>query len=216
MKRTKFVVICLMILSLIVSVIGMFILPETIPTHIGPTGAPDQFGSKYFIFMFPGISIVLGIIMLLVSNSNRFTENYQKYLLKTAVIIELLFTLVLLVFVVVGISYNDGSISVDLSKIMLIIVGALLILMGNFTPKIEKNRTLGFKTKWALYNEVTWQKSQRFMGFMCVVSGVILILSGILFEGIVNMIIFATVLVLMMISSTIASYLYYKKEVEKE
>ena len=54
------------------------------------------------------------------------------------------------------------------------------------------------------------------MGFMCVVSGVILILSGILFEGIVNMIIFATVLVLMMISSTIASYLYYKKEVEKE
>ena len=38
------------------------------------------------------------IIMILVSSSSRLTENYRKYLLKTAVIIELLFSLILIVF----------------------------------------------------------------------------------------------------------------------
>ena len=143
------------------------------------------------------------------------TENYNKYMLLTGVICEILFTSLLIYFIIYAYKFNEENV-LDTSKIVMPLMGVMLILMGNYMPKIEKNRTLGFKIYWSMYNEVTWQKTHRFTGFVGVVCGVIAILSGIFFKETVNFIILVVLLTGLIVSTTIASYIYYKDEKAKE
>ena len=215
MKKNKIIIICLMVILLIIPIVSLLFLDEIIPIHIGINGQPDQFGSKYFIFLFSGIGIVIALIMILVSNHPKLSLNYKKYLLSTCVLIEILFIVFSIAFVMYAVSYVNDEEVFDISKIIMLAIGTLFILMGNFTPKIEKNKTLGVKTKWSLYNEVTWQKTHRLTGFVFVIIGVIIIVSGILFHELVNYIVLSLMLVLLTIIVVIGSYIYYKQEITK-
>ena len=60
MKKYKISMICLMLLSLITTCVFFMFMNDTVPTHIGIDGKPDQFGSKYFLLFLPLIMIIIG------------------------------------------------------------------------------------------------------------------------------------------------------------
>ena len=212
MKKFKYLIIGLIVLSFIVTGVSFLFLDGTIPTHIGINGKPDQYGSKYFLIIFPIVATLVGGTMLLVARYGKVSDNYKKYMLLTGVIIEALFAATVLIFSIYAISYTEDTPAFDISKVILLIVGVLFIILGNFLPKIEKNRTLGIKTKWSMYNEVTWQKTHRFAGFASIIMGFLLLITSLLFKEMVNFIIFISLLAIFMIVTTIASYKYYQQE----
>ena len=212
MKKFKYLIIGLIVLSFIVTGVSFLFLDGTIPTHIGINGKPDQYGSKYFLIIFPIVATLVGGTMLLVARYGKVSENYKKYMLLTGVIIEALFAATVLIFSIYAISYTEDTPAFDISKVILLIMGVLFIVLGNFLPKIEKNRTLGIKTKWSMYNEVTWQKTHRFAGFASIIMGFLLLITSLLFKEMVNFIIFISLLATFMIVTTIASYKYYQQE----
>ena len=212
MKKFKYLIIGLIVLSFIVTGVSFLFLDGTIPTHIGINGKPDQYGSKYFLIIFPIVATLVGGTMLLVARYGKVSDNYKKYMLLTGVIIEALFAATVLIFSIYAISYTEDTPAFDISKVILLIVGVLFIILGNFLPKIEKNRTLGIKTKWSMYNEVTWQKTHRFAGFASSIMGFLLLITSLLFKEMVNFIIFISLLAIFMIVTTIASYKYYQQE----
>ena len=53
MKNSKLIIACLVLLSFVVVGISFSFLNEIIPIHLGVDGKPDQFGSKYFVLLFP-------------------------------------------------------------------------------------------------------------------------------------------------------------------
>ena len=215
MKKNSIIIMCLMLMMWVVVGISFTFLNDIVPIHFGADGNPDQYGSKYFILLFPGIGMVIGLTMLLVAKYGKVSENYQKYLLATCIILETIFFILTVVFVVYAMTYLEETPAFDISKIMMVVIGSMFIIMSNFMPKIEKNRTLGIKTTWSMYNEVTWQKTHRFAGFMGVVVGVLMLASGIFFADIVNAVIFIALLSIFMITTTIASYKFYKAEKAK-
>lgn len=212
MKKFKYLIIGLIVLSFIVTGVSFLFLDGTIPTHIGINGKPDQYGSKYFLVIFPIVATLVGGTMLLVARYGKVSDNYKKYMLLTGVIIEALFAATVLIFSIYAISYTEDTPAFDVSKVILLIMGVLFIVLGNFLPKIEKNRTLGIKTKWSMYNEVTWQKTHRFAGFASIIMGFLLLITSLLFKEMVNFIIFISLLAIFMIVTTIASYKYYQQE----
>ena len=216
MKKIKISLIVLVVLSFIVNGVFLLFLGDVVPVHFGADGTPDQYGSKYFMLLFPIMSAVICTIMLLVCKYAKVTENYAKYTLTTGIVVELLFLAISIIFSVYALSYSEEQPGFDMSKLMMYLIGLLLIFIGNFMPKVEKNRTLGLKTKWAKYNEVTWQKSQRFMAFASVISGVAIFVFGLFFQETINMIILSVFILGMVIAGVIASYVYYKQEKLKE
>ena len=174
--KNKIIVISLIVLCFIVSIIGIVVLDDVIPIHFGIDGKPDQYGSKYFLLAFPILNTVITTTMFIVAKYGKVTDNYRKYLVLTNIILSCIF-ISMCGFLIL---YNENTI--DISKIMMLIFGITFIILGNVMPKIEINRTLGIKTKWSLYNEVTWQKTHRLTGFVFVIIGVIIIVSGILFH----------------------------------
>ena len=215
-KVNKIIILCLIVLSFAIAGVGLMMLSDIIPIHFGVDGKPDQFGSKYFILIFPGVITLCGLSMLLVCKYANVSENYKKYLLLIGSLITAMFVAVLTVFLVYGITYTEEMPAFDVTKIVMLTFGLVMIIMSNFMPKIEKNNTLGIKTSWSLYNEVTWQKTHRFAGFVGVLCGLILLISGMLFEEMVNIIIMMSTIGAYAISSTVASYFYYKEEKAKE
>ena len=59
MKKFKYLIIGLIVLSFIVTGVSFLFLDGTIPTHIGINGKPDQYGSKYFLIIFPFSNIII-------------------------------------------------------------------------------------------------------------------------------------------------------------
>ena len=214
MKKYRIAIIVLMLLSIVITGISFAFLNDIIPTHLNIKGAPDQFGSKYFAIMFPGIIIVIGTSILLTVKFAK-SENYKKYLLLIGTLILGLFTILMILYLAYALIYKEDKTQFDISKIIRVSFGLLFIVMGNFMPKVEKNKTLGFKTRWALYNEVTWQKTQRFSGYAGIIIGLLAIVSGLFFEYEVNFIILMSLVLIMVTSTTIASYKYYKEEKAK-
>ncbi len=216
MKKSRIAIICLALLSLIATCVSITFLADTIPTHFGIDGTIDAYGSKYTLFLFPGVSISICSIMLLVERYAKLSDNYKKYLLIVGVIVAGLFLAVNVLFIMFALAYAEKIASFDPTKIMMIIVGAVLIVLSNIMPKIEKNRTLGIKTKWSKYNEITWQKTHRFGGFVGLITGFIILLSGVFFGKSTNFIIIVSLIVVYVTSVTIASYIFYKKEKSKK
>ena len=72
---------------------------------------------------------------------------------------------------------------VDIGKVSCVLLGAVLIILGYVVPKSKKNKVLGFRTAWTLYNDNTWEKSNRFAGIAMVISGVLTVITGVFMKN---------------------------------
>ena len=215
MRKSKIAIIILMLISAVITCISFTFLDNIIPIHFGIDGKPDQFGSKYFLII-PTIILFIGCLsILLVCKYAKLSKNYQKYLLLTGIITESVM-LFINVFMIIYSTVYKKDFEIDTIKLIMPLLGVMFIVLGNYMPKVEKNHTLGIRLSWSLYNEVTWQKTQRFGGFCCVIVGIALIIGSLIFNT-KNLAIFMMSLVaIFAITTSTVSYLYYKQEKLKE
>lgn len=164
------------ILSIIVAVVGIFIMPDTIPTHFGPSGAPDAWGSKYTVLMYPGILVlvtVLAVPMIKLDpkqeNYGRFSKYYYDFFFGFALFF--MATEISNIAIALGADINVGS-------IICFVTGVLMLFVGNMMPKIKQNFFFGIKTPWALTDEENWFKTHRLGGKAFAVGGVIMMLAA--------------------------------------
>ncbi len=54
-----------------------------------------------------------------------------------------------------------------------LIVGGLMVLVGNFLPQMPYRSRIGFKLPWILKDKLCWQKTHRFAGYTAIPFGVI-------------------------------------------
>ncbi len=101
-------------------------------------------------------------------------------------------------------------------KLLNIALGLLFAVTGNFLPKVTKNKVMGLRTSWSLYNENTWNKSQRWGGLALVITGIALIISSLFIKGYFNMIALCVALIALIVLSVALSYKAYRQELAKE
>jgi len=117
-----------------------------------------------------------------------------------------------------GIAYgHSGTASVpgidiaQTNSVCTILIGTLLIILGNYMPKARVNALYGLRTKWSMANDHVWQKSQRFGGFSSVICGIVLILLGVFVR---KWLLLWMLLIVMIwgITSVAMSYVFYRKD----
>ncbi len=67
--------------------------------------------------------------------------------------------------------YNGFQI--DYLKVVALIIGILMILIGNFLPQMPFRSRIGFKLPWILKDKLCWQKTHRFAGYTAIPLGII-------------------------------------------
>lgn len=224
MKKFKTIICLLMLLSLVITAVMLQFMPDIVPAHYNAAGEVDRLGSKYESFIFPVATVVLGGFFLLVdklvprakNEKERKTEDVVIYV--SGVLTTLYFLGMNIFFMGKGIAYgHSGTASVpgidivQTNSVCTILIGAVLIILGNYMPKARVNALYGLRTKWSMANERIWQKSQRFGGFSSVVCGIVLILLGVFVKKHLFfwMLLIVTIWV---ITAVAASYIFYRKD----
>jgi uncharacterized membrane protein len=151
--------------------------PERIPTQWNLRGQPAAWGGRSAVFLLPAIATaVAALLVLVLPRIDPRRANWEKFRAELWVIVS-----VLLLFTAWLEAVTLGSAlgwSVNQGRAMLGGVGVLLVLIGNYLPRIRSNWFLGIRTPWTLTSERVWRETHRVGGRAFVAAGLVMTLAS--------------------------------------
>ena len=206
-KKLALITSIVVLLPILLGIAYWSELPESMVSHWGVDGVADGTAPKAFmVFGMPLIFLALHWLCMLGMMLDKKNAQQNKKLL----------TIIFWMMPIFSCIINGMMYSIALEKewnffgIMPVMIGGLFLCMGNYLPKITRNRTMGIKLPWTIGNDENWQKTHRLGGRLWVVGGVLLILSSFLpIEFAIGVLI--AVIAMSALVPTIYSYRLYKK-----
>lgn len=199
------------LLPMLVGVLLWNQLPDTMPLHWGISGNADGWGSKAVaVFVLPLIFLALHFLCLFITakdSKNREQNEKIWNLIWWMVPVLSLFVHAMLYATAFGWEFQP-------SRIVLILIGTIFVLIGNYLPKCRQNFTLGIKIKWTLLNEENWNATHRIGGKLWVFGGLLMFGTIFLPEKVIP----AALLILLAVTAVapvVYSYGYYRKQVKE-
>jgi len=200
-------------------VLGMFAaaailypqLPALVPTHWNFAGQADQFSGKAFgTWLLPVITLLMAILFPVFRRIDPKSENYEAFA-HTWNVLQLCFTAFFAyVFGIQMLATLHPAESAMVGRYIILGVGALFIIIGNYMGKIRQNYFVGLRTPWSLADPVVWQKSQRFGGWAFVFGGLAIIGQSVFLGD--NPWLFFGIILAMALLPIVYSYLIFKRK----
>lgn len=149
---------------------------------------------------------ILAIIKPLIDPEKNSYVLFRKYFSAS-----ILMTEILVYLVSCGLMLNAMDIAIDLSLITMLSVGFLLIIVGNYLPKIPTTWFVGVRNPWSLSDRDVWNKTHRFTAVLYIFVGFLFILGTLL--SLINVSIILLVVAVCVITPHIYSYLIFKSSI---
>ena len=142
-------------------------LPESIAIHFDINNNPDNFASKAFaVFGMPMLMVVLQVICCIINDVNAYKHGERK---KFSAVTKSIVPFMSVVLQTLTLGYALGW-NIDIRKFVCVIVGVILVVIGNYLPKFDYVKNADVDTEKA-------RKINRFLGFETVVMGLLMIVS---------------------------------------
>lgn len=209
MNKKKIILWILACLPLVMTLCVYSRLPEQIPGQWGFNGTV-RYDDKSSLFFLGGIGIVITILMTVFPKIDPKKENYKNFKpqYENFIIIILLF-MNAMTAIVISESFYPGRISI--SNTVTILIGILFIAGGNMLPKTKRNFFVGVKLPWTISDSQTWNKTNRLMGIIMFISGIILIISAFFVSDMILFLVLIAIILFMTIVPLVMSIVWYYK-----
>ena len=203
--KTLIVTSLLTLLPIIFGIIYWDVLPDEIATHFGANGTPDGFSSKAFVvFGMPFMMLVFHLVCFFGTNADPKRQNISDTMMKLV-----LWIIPCITILVTTLSYSHAlGKAVKAGFWIMLFMGVVFIIVGNYMPKCKQSYTMGIKLPWTLSSEENWNKTHRLGGKLWVAAGVIMMLTS-YFE---NVFIMLSIVFIAVIVPTVYSYTLFTKE----
>lgn len=182
-----------------------------IPIHFNSEGTVDGWGSPLMLFLLPGIAAFNWLLMWVLPHIDPRGQN----IVRSAKAYGTVWLAVTVVLAVIQGIMVTSALGLDPHRRTLfpVLIGGLLIVIGNVMGKIRWNSTVGIRTPWALADERVWDKTQRFGGRMLVASGIVVVVAAFSrsMQSHMGIVIIACVLAATL-ASFVQSYLYWRSD----
>ena len=210
LKKYRKTLIITTIIALLPMLAGLILwnrLPEQIPMHFNAAGEVDGRAAKPFaVFGMPAFFVAVQWLCAVGS----FKMDPKANNLNTKVMgLVLWFIPVMSVVMHVLVYCTALGKEMNVQIVLPLLIGLLMIVIGNWLPKCKQTYTLGIRLPWTLDNEDNWNRTHRFAGPVWVAGGVIIVAGG-LIGGAFLWVMLAALLV-MIAAPTIYSYLLIKR-----
>ncbi len=164
-------------IMLIITAVGWVMIPDgqQMVTHSNLQGKPDAYSDKATALLGLPIAtlIMIGVFILLAKWQNLTS-------VKNIMWIAALTPMVVMQAVGIG---NALGRKIDVGVVMWGTFGLLLIVIGNYFPKLRMNRVAGIRTPWTLASELSWSKTHRLGGGLTILYGLMLLCGAILLDS---------------------------------
>jgi uncharacterized membrane protein len=181
-----------------------------IPIHWNAAGNPDGYASKELaLLVLPivalGIALLLAAIPQLEPRRLNLAQSAKAYLTGwIGGLVVLAGAHLLIVLAAVGHPANIVTIAS-------LLVGGLLIVVGNYLGKARSNFFFGIRTPWTLSSDLSWDKTNRLGGRVFVAVGAAWILAGLTRSGSVFLVVLGILLALI-VMVTVYSYIVWRDD----
>ena len=153
--------VCL--LAIIPGIVMWNSLPDSVAIHFDINNNPDNFASKGFaVFGLPLLMAVLQCFCCFINDINAHKHGERK---KFEMVTKWIIPVMAVVLQMLTLGYAVGW-SVDMRKAASVIVGVILIVIGNYMPKFDYIKNHDVDTQKA-------RKIHRFIGFETVIMGLL-------------------------------------------
>lgn len=185
-------------------------LPKTIPIHWNINGEIDRYGEKTDLLLIPILLPLLTYLIFLVipkidpkNKLNKMGNKLQnlKFLMTTLMSILALFII-----------YSTKEQSLTNPNYVILLIGVLYIILGNYFKTIKPNYFIGIKTPWTLESEYIWKETHKLGGLLWLLGGILVILLSLLLNPKLNNIFFLGVTAIISIVPIVYSYTLHKNQ----
>ena len=210
LKEYKMSLISGSILTISPSLAGILLwnrLPEKIATHFDQHNLANGWSSKpVAVFGIPFLLLLVHLFCVFFSANDPKRKNINKR------IFTMILWMVPVVSVITCMSIYGLALGMDLDigMVVNIMVGILLIILGNYIHKVKQNYTVGVKLPWTLNSEENWDRTHRFAGKVFVTGGLVLVI-GAFVQGLQTVWVVTVVTAVIVILPCGYSFLLYKK-----
>ena len=183
-------------------------LPEQVPLHWNLQGEIDRYGNKAELILIPLLLpllvYVIFLIIPVIDPKNKLGKMGKK--LYTLKFYLTAFMSILALYII----YTAKAESLVNPNYLILLLGFLYAILGNYLKTIQPNYFIGIRTPWTLESESVWKKTHRLGGILFFVGGLIIILSSFIFGPQVNLIVFISITVIISLYTVIYSYASFK------
>lgn len=217
----------LTLMPMVVTAIVLRFMPDKVPMHYNVSGEIDRWGSKYENLIFPCMIILLTLFWQALM---RYFRKKQKRLTDDKAIKEAENNEKILYYVAAGMAVMHGFLqyftlygayvaveegmavlTVGFDEVTNILLGCFMIFLGNFLPKAKPNAIAGVRTVWAMRNDITWAKSNRFGGIALMVCGLLTIIETLIVGGFASTMVMLVIIIGFGVVTCVYSYRIYKR-----
>ena len=182
-------------------------LPETVATHFGIDGTPNGWSSRFTAAItLPALLLVLHLVCCL-GGSRGLSRGTESTAMRRVILWLCPFISVLCSTVTLGTALGGEP---HIATLVPSAVGVLLLVLGNYMPKIRPNHTIGVRTPWTYTSEENWRYTHRLTGFVWVIAGILMLVISLL--RLWQSWMMAALLLFIGGVPITASYLYFRRE----
>jgi uncharacterized membrane protein len=151
-------------------------LPEQVPTHWDMSGAVNGTMPRFpGAFLASGLGVVLWFALPVLRRLDPRRAAYERFEGTFYIVVN---TIALVLALVQGLTlaYMLG-VQLDMVRSLLFGVGIMLIVIGNYMPRLQANWWMGIRTPWTLESDEVWRRTHRFGGRMFFAAGIVTVLA---------------------------------------
>lgn len=178
MKKYKWSLLLGSLLSLSPILIGLLLwnqLPAKLPTHFSTGNTPDGWSSKAItVFGLPLFMFAMMWFCFLFTHVDPKRQNISPKLIRA-----LVWFMAALSPIVVCSSYAIAlGINVNITLLTYLIIGLMLLVIGNYLAKTKQNYSAGIRIPWTLSSEENWNRTHRVSSRLFIFCGLAMIANG--------------------------------------
>ncbi len=184
-------------------------LPSRVPIHWNFQGQIDRYGSKMELLLIPILlPLLIYLIFLvipLIDPKQKLKSMGNKYQ-RIKSLVTIFMSLLALVII-----YSAKNKSLANPNYIILSIGILFLIMGNYFKTIKTNYFLGIRTPWTLEDEYVWKETHKVAGKFWFAGGLIIIVSSLILDKAANFALFLSIAVIITLIPIIYSYVLYQK-----
>lgn len=183
-------------------------MPDKFPTHWGLNG-PDAWSTKslFTVFMQPLLALGLYALLVVVPYLDPKRRSLKMSFRAYNILLDAIIGMEAVVFAATTAAAFDNAF--DVTKVILVAVGLLFAVIGNFMTTVKQNWTFGMRVSWTLSDEVVWRKTNRLGGYLFVLAGAVTVLCAFL-PSPANIVIMLGTILGIVIATYVYSYLLFR------
>ncbi len=168
------------LMTLLPILVGLLLwnqFPDRITTHWNLAGQPDGFSSVAFAVFVPPLMMLAGHwICILTTALDKGNQGRNKKPL------ALMYWIMPVISNISSLTMYGLALNWEFSPaaLMIIPLGLMFAVIGNYLPKVKMNSTMGIKVPWAYTSEENWNATHRLGGRLWLAVGLAVAMGGLL------------------------------------